>query len=95
MSSARQDREGQRDNRRDAPDDAKSAESEARMERDRELLELLGEVNRMSEAWVRALESGDPFTADKHEAQCVAAMERFEAKRKRMRQNAASFEQTE
>jgi hypothetical protein len=95
MSSAREDREGQRDNPSDAPDDANAPEGEARIERDRELLELLGEVIRMSEAWVRALESGDPFTADKHEAQCVAAMERFEAKRKRMRQNAASFEQTE
>jgi len=95
MSSAREDREGQRDNPSDAPDDANAPEGEARIERDRELLELLGEVIRMSEAWVRALESGDPFTADKHEAQCVAAMQRFEAKRKRMRQNAASFEQTE
>ena len=54
MSSAREDREGQRDNPSDAPDDANAPEGEARIERDRELLELLGEVIRMSEAWVRA-----------------------------------------
>ncbi len=47
------------------------------------LVELLGEVIRMSQAWVRALESGDPFTADKCEAECVRAMERFEANRSR------------
>jgi hypothetical protein len=67
---------------------------EKRAERDRELLRLLGEVIRMSQAWVTALESGDPFTAEKHEAECMRAMERFEQNRRRIRAKAESFEKT-
>lgn len=69
-----------------------TAESEE--DRERRLLELLGEVIRMSQAWVRALESGDPFTADKCEAECIAAMERFETNRKSALPRTESFEQT-
>ena len=58
------------------------------------LIELLGEVIRMSQAWVRALESGDPFTAEKYEAQCLQVMEKFEAQRKKARVRATSFDQT-
>jgi hypothetical protein len=61
---------------------------------DERLIELLGEVIRMSQAWVRALESGDPFTADKYEAQCLQVMEKFEAQRKKARVRATSFDQT-
>jgi hypothetical protein len=71
-----------------------SPETELREEMDRRLLELLGEVIRMSQAWVRALESGDPFTADKCEAECVLAMERFEANRKSWLVRPDSLEQT-
>jgi hypothetical protein len=72
-----------------------SPDAESREEMNRRLLELLGEVIRMSQAWVRALESGDPFTADKCEAECVAAMERFEAKRERGLSSSDSLEQTQ
>jgi hypothetical protein len=58
------------------------------------LVELLGEVIRMSQAWVRALESVDPFTADKYEAKCIVAMERFEANRKKTLSRSDSLEQT-
>ncbi len=68
--------------------------SEDREERDQRLLVLLGEVIRMSQEWVRALEEGDPFTADKYEAKCMAAMERFEASRKKDMLKRESFEQT-
>jgi hypothetical protein len=51
-------------------------------------------VIRMSQAWAAALESGDPFTADKHEAACLRAMERFEANRKTKGARSASFEET-
>jgi hypothetical protein len=71
-----------------------SLDAEKRAERDRELLRLLGEVIRMSQAWVAALESGDPFTAEKHEAECIRAMERFEQNRRRVRAKAESFEKT-
>ena len=95
MSSGKEDREDPSDKRLESSPAAHSSpEAEAHAEQDQELLGLLGEVIRMSQAWVRALESGDPFTADKHEAECVAAMERFEARRQRMRQSAASVEQT-
>jgi hypothetical protein len=70
-------------------------DAESREEMNRRLLELLGEVIRMSQAWVRALESGDPFTADKCEAECVAAMERFEANRERSLSSSDSLEQTQ
>ena len=63
-------------------------------EMDQRLLGLLGEVIRMSQAWVRALESGDPFTADKCEEECVLAMERFEANRQKGLARSNSFEQT-
>ncbi len=72
-----------------------SREAESRQEMDRRLLELLGEVIRMSQAWVRALESGDPFTADKCEAECVAAMERFEANREKGLSSSDVLEQTQ
>jgi hypothetical protein len=72
----------------------KSVEAEKRAERNEELLGLLGEVIRMSQAWAAALESGDPFTADKHEAECIRAMERFEQNRRKVRAKAESFEQT-
>jgi hypothetical protein len=69
-------------------------DTETREEMDRRLLELLGEVIRMSQAWVRALESGDPFTADKCEAECVFALERFEANRNQGLARFDSLEQT-
>jgi hypothetical protein len=72
-----------------------SPDAESREEMNRRLLELLGEVIRMSQAWVRALESGDPFTADRCEAECVAAMERFEANRERSLSSSDAFEQTQ
>jgi hypothetical protein len=72
-----------------------SPDAESQEEMNRRLLELLGEVIRMSQAWVRALESGDPFTADKCEAECVAAMERFEANRERSLSSCDSLEQTQ
>jgi hypothetical protein len=67
---------------------------ESQEDRDRRLIELLGEVIRMSKAWVGALESGDPFTAEKYEAKCLQIMDRFEAKRRKALGKAASFEQT-
>jgi hypothetical protein len=69
-------------------------ETETKEERDAQLLILLGEVIRLSQAWVRALESGDPFTAEKWEAECVRAMDRFESNRKNRRYVAESFEKT-
>ena len=78
--------------RRPSPPPAAWPESEE--DRDRRLIELLGEVIRMSKAWVGALESGDPFTAEKYEAKCLQIMDRFEAKRKKAAGRAASFEQT-
>lgn len=69
--------------------------NETQEEMDQRLLGLLGEVIRMSQAWVRALESGDPFTAEKCEAECVLAMERFEANRKRGLLRSDSLEQTQ
>ena len=69
--------------------------TETQEEMDQRLLGLLGEVIRMSQAWVRALESGDPFTADKCEAECVPAMERFDANRKRGLLRSGSLEQTQ
>jgi len=71
-----------------------ASDGETKEEMDQRLLELLGEVIRMSQAWVRALESGDPFTADKYEAECVRAMQRFEANRKRGLPSGDPFEQT-
>lgn len=71
------------------------ADTEAKEERDARLLLLLGEVIRYSQAWVRALESGDPFTAEKWEAECVRAMDRFEANRKRTQTQSTSFDQTQ
>lgn len=67
---------------------------ETKEERDAQLLILLGEVIRLSQAWVRALEAGDPFTAEKWEAECIRAMDRFEANRKKTRLQRDSFEQT-
>jgi hypothetical protein len=75
-----------------SPPPATTAESKE--DRDRRLIELLGEVIRMSQAWVGALEAGDPFTAEKHEAQCLRIMDKFEARRKKASAKAASFEQT-
>lgn len=66
----------------------------AKEERDAQLLILLGEVIRLSQAWVRALEAGDPFTAEKWEAECIRAMDRFEANRKKTRVHRQSLEQT-
>jgi hypothetical protein len=68
--------------------------AESKEERDRRLIELLGEVIRMSKAWAGALEAGDPFTAEDYEAKCLLVMEKFEAKRKKAMARAASFEQT-
>jgi len=68
--------------------------TESQEERDRRLLVLLGEVIRMSQAWVKALEAGDPSAAEKHEAECVAAMEKFDVNRKKRLVRAESFEQT-
>jgi hypothetical protein len=68
--------------------------SETKEERDAQLLILLGEVIRLSQAWVRALEDGDPFTAEKWEAECIRAMDRFEANRKKIRLQRPPFEQT-
>lgn len=67
---------------------------ESREDRDRRLIQLLGEVIRMSQAWAGALEAGDPFTAEKYEVQCLKIMDRFETKRKKALAEAASFEQT-
>jgi len=67
----------------------------SQQELDDQMVYLLGEVIRMSQAWVRALESGDPFTADKCEDQCIAAMEKFEYQRKKSRAQAESFEKTQ
>jgi hypothetical protein len=75
-----------------SPPPATTAESKE--DRERRLIELLGEVIRMSQAWVGALESGDPFTAEKYEVQCLKIMDKFETKRKRASARAASFEQT-
>jgi hypothetical protein len=72
-----------------------SAGAETREELNERLLGLLGEVIRMSQAWVRALESGDPFTAEKCEDQCIRAMERFEANRKKHLARLESFENTQ
>ena len=69
--------------------------TETKEEMDQRLLGLLGEVIRMSQAWARALESGDPFTADKCEAECIAAMERFEVSRKRALASTDSLEKTQ
>jgi hypothetical protein len=66
----------------------------AKEERDAQLLILLGEVIRLSQAWVRALEAGDPFKAEKWEAECIRAMDRFEANRKKTRLHRQSIEQT-
>jgi hypothetical protein len=68
--------------------------TETQEEMDQRLLALLGEVIRRSQGWVRALESGDPIAADKHEAKCVAAMERFEANRKKVLSRPDSLERT-
>lgn len=76
------------------PSPPPTAGSESKEDRDQRLIELLGEVIRMSQAWAGALESGDPFTAEKYEAKCLRVMERFEAKRKNAAALAASFEQT-
>jgi hypothetical protein len=72
-----------------------SPNKETQEEKEERLLLLLGEVIRMSQAWVRALESGDPFKADKCEAECVAAMERFEMNRKRALSRVDSVDQTQ
>ena len=72
-----------------------SPNEEPQGEKEEKLLLLLGEVIRMSQAWVRALESGDPFKADKCEAECVAAMERFDVNRKRASLRPDSLEQTQ
>ena len=72
----------------------KATAAESKEDRDQRLIELLGEVIRMSQAWVGALESGDPFTAEKYEVQCLKIMDKFEAKRKKASAKAASFEQT-
>jgi hypothetical protein len=69
-------------------------DEKSREEMNERLLGLLGEVIRMSQAWVRALESGDPFTAEKCEDECIRAMERFEANRQRELLRSASFEKT-
>jgi len=68
--------------------------SDSHQEMNSSLVELLGEVIRMSQAWVRALESGDPSTADKCEAECIRAMERFEANRHGKLSHSASLEHT-
>jgi hypothetical protein len=84
------------DKRITTPDAAKSsADAQTKEEMDARLLLLLGEVIRMSQAWVRALESGDPFTADKYDAECVRAIERFEAHRNKTRSQSKSVEQTQ
>jgi hypothetical protein len=67
---------------------------ETKEERDARLLILLGEVIRLSQLWVRALEAGDPFTAEKWEAECIRAMDCFEANRKNRRYAADSVEKT-
>jgi hypothetical protein len=72
-----------------------SPRAETREEMNERLLGLLGEVIRMSQAWVRALESGDPFTAEKCEDECIRAMERFEANRKTHLARLESFENTQ
>jgi len=68
--------------------------SESKEERDRRLIQLLGEVIRMSQAWAGALEAGDPCTAEEYEVQCLRIMDRFEAKRKKALAEGASLEQT-
>jgi len=84
------------DKRIATPDEVKcSPDAQTKEEMDARLLLLLGEVIRMSQAWVRALESGDPFTADKYDAECVRAIERFEAYRNKTRSQSKSFEQTQ
>lgn len=77
-----------------APGATSRPDAETKEERDARLLILLGEVIRLSQAWVRALEAGDPFTAEKWEAECIRAMDRFEADRKKTRWRCESFEQT-
>jgi len=77
-----------------APEVTSSPDTETKEERDARLLILLGEVIRLSQAWVRALEAGDPFTAEKWEAECIRAMDRFEADRKKTRWRRESFDQT-
>jgi hypothetical protein len=71
-----------------------SLSSESKEERDRRLIQLLGEVIRMSQAWAGALEAGDPFTAEEYEVQCLRIMDRFETKRKKALAEGASLEQT-
>ena len=84
------------DKRIATPDEVKcSSDAQTKEEMDARLLLLLGEVIRMSQAWVRALESGDPFTADKYDAECVRAIERFEAHRNKTRSQSKSVEQTQ
>jgi hypothetical protein len=75
-------------------DVASLPDGETKEERDARLLILLGEVIRLSQFWVRALEAGDPFTAEKWEAECIRAMDRFEVNRKNRQYAAASFEKT-
>jgi hypothetical protein len=76
------------------PGSSPTHRADTKEELDRRLLELLGEVIRMSQAWARALESGDPFTADKCEADCIFAMEKFEANRKKILAMSESLEKT-
>lgn len=84
------------DQRISTPNEVKSTpDPHTKEELDAKLLLLLGEVIRLSQAWVRALESGDPFTADKYDAECVRAMERFEENRKKILSRSQSFEQTQ
>ena len=84
------------DKRITTPDEVKSSpDAQTKEEMDARLLLLLGEVIRMSQAWVRALESGDPFTADEYDAECVRAIEKFEAYRDKIRSRSESFEQTQ
>jgi len=95
MASGERDLSRSRDRESDTTGELKSVRSaETKEEMDQRLLGLLGEVIRMSQAWARALESGDPFTADKCEAECIAAMERFEVNRKRALASADSLEKT-
>jgi hypothetical protein len=68
--------------------------SETNEDRQQRLVKLLGEVIRMSQAWVGALESGDPFSAEEYEEKCLLIMEKFEAERKKAIAKATSFEQT-
>jgi hypothetical protein len=75
-------------------DSSSTHSADTKEELDRRLLVLLGEVIRMSQAWARALESGDPLTADKCEADCIFAMEKFEANRKKILAMSESLEKT-